>query len=147
MREIPIGKAELVRSGIHVAILSFGTLLPAAQQAGEVLSASVVNMRFVKPLDEELIIEIAATHDLIVTLEENVVAGGAGSAVNEFIATTNFNTPILNLGIPDQHINQASQQEQLASCGLDVDGIIKSISSSPYYQAEYKQTEKKSTTA
>jgi len=146
MTDLPIGKADLVRSGSEIAILSFGTLLPAAMAAAESLNATVVNMRFVKPLDEDMINQIAANHGLIVTLEENVVAGGAGSAVNEYLAIAQISTPCLNLGLPDRYIDQASQEQQLAACGLDVEGIVKSISRCRHYptllQAQ-EQLEKK----
>lgn len=138
MREIPLGKAQHVRHGANVAILSFGTLLPAALEAAQTLNATVVNMRFVKPLDEDMISKIAETHDLLVTLEENVVAGGAGSAVNEYLAATEYTKPVLNLGLPDRYIDQGSQQQQLAECGLDAAGIIKSISSSAFYSPSLK---------
>lgn len=134
MTEIPLGKGKLVRHGHHVAILSFGTLLPRALEAAEAINATVVNMRFVKPIDEELVNDIASRHDLIVTIEENVIAGGAGSAVNEYLSANQFATPTLNLGLPDRYIDQASQQQQLAICGLDADGIIKSIEASRFFQ-------------
>ena len=135
MSEIPLGKGLIVRNGgtsdsggrIRVAILSFGTLLPAAMQAAEALDATVVNMRFVKPLDEKLVSEIALKHDLIVTVEENVVAGGAGSAVNEYLASAEHIIPSLNLGLPDRYIDHGSQEQQLAECGLDAAGIEASI--------------------
>jgi 1-deoxy-D-xylulose-5-phosphate synthase len=133
MREIPLGKAEIVRRGRGVAILCFGTLLETALQVGEEINATVVNMRFVKPLDEELISEMAATHDLLVTLEENAIAGGAGSGVNEHLATQELSTPILNLGLPDRYIDHGSQDQQLAACGLDKDGIIGSIKKSSHF--------------
>jgi 1-deoxy-D-xylulose-5-phosphate synthase len=141
MSEIPLGKGKLVRQGQHVAILSFGTLLPAAIEAADAINATVVNMRFVKPIDGQLVNDVAASHDLIVTLEENVIAGGAGSAVNEYLSANQITTPTLNLGLPDQYIDQASQQQQLASCGLDADGIIKSITSSKFYQADFNAPE------
>ena len=135
MQEIPLGKGEIVRHGHNNAILSFGTLLPAALEAADALDATVVNMRFVKPLDEALVSEIAATHDLIVTLEENVVAGGAGSGVNEYLAAAGLANPTLNLGIPDQYLDHGSQTSQLAQCGLDSDGIQNSIMASPHYRS------------
>jgi 1-deoxy-D-xylulose-5-phosphate synthase len=141
MTEIPLGKGKLVRRGQHVAILSFGTLLPAAIEAAHAINATVVNMRFVKPIDGQLVNDVAASHDLIVTLEENVIAGGAGSAVNEYLSANQLTTPTLNLGLPDQYIDQASQQQQLAICGLDADGIIKSITSSKFYQADFNAPE------
>ena len=139
MSKILLGKANTVRNGSKVAILSFGTLLPAAMEAGDALDATVVNMRFVKPLDHELINQVAKSHDLIVTLEENVIAGGAGSAVNESLAEQQFAVPILNLGLPDQYIEHGTQAQLLAECGLDAKGIIKSIKSSAYYSESSKQ--------
>lgn len=135
MTEITLGKGKLVRRGQHVAILSFGTLLPAAIEAAQAINATVVNMRFVKPIDEALVNDIARSHDLIVTLEENVIAGGAGSAVNEYLSANQLVTPTLNLGLPDRYIDQASQQQQLSICGLDANGIIKSITASEFYQS------------
>ncbi len=117
-----------------MAILSFGTLLPAAIEAATKLGATVVNMRFVKPLDEKLINELANTHDLLVTLEENVVAGGAGSGVNEALSAAGISTPTLNLGLPDRYIDHGSQTALLAECGLDAIGIEQSIVNSPFYQ-------------
>ena len=139
MTEIPLGKANMVRQGGKVAILSFGTLLPAAIEAGEALGATVVNMRFVKPLDDELVSQVAKSHDLIVTLEENVIAGGAGSAVNESLANQQFAVPILNLGLPDEYIEHGTQAQLLAECGLDAKGIIESIKGSAYYSESSKQ--------
>ena len=139
MTEIPLGKANTIRNGVNVAILSFGTLLAPAIKAGEALDATVVNMRFVKPLDDKLISQVAETHDLIVTVEENVIAGGAGSAVNEFLAANQFSTPVLNLGLPDQYLEHGSQEQLLADCGLDIDGIINSIRSSVYFSESPKK--------
>lgn len=135
MREIPLGTAEKIISGEQIAILSFGTLLAAATEAGQALGATVVNMRFVKPLDHTLIAEIAHSHDLIVTVEENVIAGGAGSAVNESLATQGIVKATLNLGLPDRYIDQGSQQQLLAECGLDAQGIINSIQNRTDYHA------------
>lgn len=134
MTEIPLGTAVTVQKGSQVAILSFGTLLPAALEAAKVLGATVVNMRFVKPLDESIIAEVAKLHDLIVTLEENVVAGGAGSAVNESLASQDLTIPTLNLGLPDRYIDHGSQTQLLAECGLDADGIISSVMKSSHYR-------------
>ena len=133
MKEIPLGKSLTVRKGQKVAILSFGTLLPAALEAAKTLEATVVNMRFVKPLDEALIIELAQSHDLLITLEENVIAGGAGSGVNELLSALSIATPTLNLGLPDRYIDHGSQSALLSECGLDTLGIIKSITASPFY--------------
>ncbi len=130
MTAIPIGKGEIVRRGERVAILVFGTLLIPALDAAKRVNATVANMRFVKPLDEDLVKQLAKSHDLIVTLEENVVAGGAGSGVNELFAASDpqQNRPrLLNLGIPDRFLDHGSQSEVLADCGLDPGGIYKSI--------------------
>ncbi len=124
---LPMGKAELRRQGRGAALLAFGTLLASALEAAKTLDASVVNMRFVKPLDEGLILEMARTHRLLVTLEENVVAGGAGSAVAELLAREGVEVRCLHLGLPDRFLDQASQQEQLAECGLDVPGITAAV--------------------
>ncbi|WP_299728702.1 1-deoxy-D-xylulose-5-phosphate synthase [uncultured Endozoicomonas sp.] len=127
LEPLPIGKGEVRRQGNRVAILVFGTVLGNALEAGEVLDATVVSMRFVKPLDESLIRELAAHHELLVTVEEGCIAGGAGSGVLEFLQQQEINVPILNLGIPDIYIEAASHQDQLTQCGLDKDGIIKSV--------------------
>ena len=134
MTEIPFAKGQIVRQGSSVAILSFGTLLPAAHEAAQKLNATVVNMRFVKPLDGALIEELASNHDLLVTLEENVVAGGAGSGVNEYLSNAAISTPTLNLGLPDRYIDHGNQTDLLAECGLDAAGIESSVRSSPFYQ-------------
>ena len=128
MREIPLGKAQLRRRAnpqipVQVALLAFGTMVAVAEQVGEALGAAVVNMRFVKPLDEELIIDIADSHDLLVTIEEHVIAGGAGSAVGEVLQRHARAVELLHLGLPDAHIGHGTQAEQLAECGLDVDSI------------------------
>jgi 1-deoxy-D-xylulose-5-phosphate synthase len=124
---LPIGKGEIRRQGKRVALLAFGTLLAPALEAGEAFNATVANMRFVKPLDEELILELARSHELLVTLEENAVAGGAGSAVNELLAAAGVTCPIANLGLPDRFIEHGDHKELLAQCGLDVAGIRRSI--------------------
>ncbi len=123
LRELPWGKGEMVFRGGDIAILSFGTMLDTAKQVAALLHASVVNMRFVKPLDEELVEQVAADHSMLVTLEENVLAGGAGSAVNEFLASSGIQVKTLNLGLPDEFIEQASQQEQLEQAGLSVEQV------------------------
>ncbi len=126
-KPIPIGKAELRRRGRDVVILAFGSMLTAALAAAELIDASVVNMRFVKPLDEDLIVEMAQAHRLVVTVEENVVAGGAGSGVNEVLAAQRLAVPILNLGLPDRPLEQASVAEMLTECGLDAAGLCRQI--------------------
>jgi 1-deoxy-D-xylulose-5-phosphate synthase len=127
MSLLPIGKAEVKRLGKHLAILAFGSMVTPALVGGETFDATVVNMRFVKPLDEALILELAETHELIVTVEENVIAGGAGSAVNEFLVRQQRLLPSLILGLPDRFVEQGSREECLNACGLDKDGIIASI--------------------
>ena len=137
MRALPIGKAEIRREGggggavdMPVAILAFGSMVAPAEQVGRELDATVVNMRFVKPLDEALVAEMADTCALLVTVEEHVVAGGAGSAVNELLRRTHHprrNIEVINIGLPDEHLGHGSQQEQLAACGLDADGIKRRI--------------------
>jgi len=124
---IQLGKGEICRSGKGVAILVFGTLLETALQVAEDIDATVANMRFVKPLDEELAQTIARSHELIVTIEENVVAGGAGSAVSECLLGAGFATARLSLGIPDRFIEHAERLEQLKDCGLDAAGIRAAI--------------------
>ncbi len=124
---LPLGKAEMRREGQKIALLAFGSLLHTALQAAETLNASVVNMRFVKPLDSALLMAIAERHELIVTLEENVIMGGAGSAVNECLHAHGLRVSVLNLGLPDQYIQQGSQSQLLADVGLDKKGILRSV--------------------
>jgi 1-deoxy-D-xylulose-5-phosphate synthase len=127
MRALPIGKAEVRREGRRVAILAFGTLLKAALEAGEELDATVVNMRFVKPLDDALVAQLARAHALLVTVEDNVAAGGAGSAVAESLAAQGIVAPILHLGLPDEFIEHGDQNQLLAAAGLAEDGLLASI--------------------
>jgi 1-deoxy-D-xylulose-5-phosphate synthase len=127
MKILPIGVAQTVRQGRRIAILAFGTMLNPSLKVGGDLDATVVNMRFIKPLDRELILNLATSHELFVTVEENVVMGGAGSAVNELLHDEQCNVPTLNLGLPDQHIEQGSSAEMLAACGLDTAGIHHAI--------------------
>ena len=127
MTALPLGKAEIRRTGEKIAILSFGTMLATALQVGEQLNATVVNMRFVKPLDEALIKSLATEYNLLVTLEENVVQGGAGSGVNEVLAAIQPTISILNLGIPDEFIHHGNPQELLAQNNLDIEGIKTTI--------------------
>ena len=121
------GKAEVRRTGREIAILAFGPMLDAALTVGEELDATVVNMRFVKPLDTDLLHELSRSHGLLVTLEENSLAGGAGSAVNEFLVSAGLPPARLTLGIPDRFIQHGERTEQLTDCGLDVDGIRRAI--------------------
>ncbi len=127
MRALPVGEGVVRQQGKRVAILSFGTLLANALQAAEALNASVCDMRWVKPLDESLIARMATEHELLVTLEENTVSGGAGSAVNEYLAGIGVVMPVLNLGLPDAFIEHGKHAQLLASVNLDADGIQRSI--------------------
>ncbi|MGR9072079.1 MAG: 1-deoxy-D-xylulose-5-phosphate synthase [Gammaproteobacteria bacterium] len=124
---LPIGKAEIRRKGARIALLAFGSMVAPALEAGRELNATVVNMRFVKPLDEDLIREIADSHEAFVTVEENVIAGGAGSAVAEFLRRENINLPVLHIGLPDEFVEQGTREELLALCGLDSHGILQSV--------------------
>jgi 1-deoxy-D-xylulose-5-phosphate synthase len=127
MTALAIGKGVSKRTGSKVAILSFGTLLESAVQAAEALDATVVDMRFVKPLDQQMILDLANSHQLLVTLEENSIAGGAGSAVIELLAEHEVVMPILQLGLPDKFIDHASHQQQLSLAGLDAQQIQERI--------------------
>ena len=127
MSTIQIGSAELRRHGQDVVILAFGSMLWAALEAAEELDASVINMRFVKPLDEETLIRAAKSHHLIVTVEENALHGGAGSAVNECLHRAGVQSNVLNLGLPDQFVEHGDTAGLLADCGLDAKGICQSI--------------------
>ncbi len=126
--ELPIGKGELRRQGRRVAILAFGTLLSAALEAGATLDATVANMRFVKPLDEALVRELAASHDALVTLEENVVIGGAGAEVARVLENAGIVKPLLRLGLPDRFIEHGEQKEMLAELGLSGVALTERIS-------------------
>ncbi len=123
LEPLPVGKAELCREGGEVALLVFGSPLAAALEAAQRLDATVANMRFIKPLDEECIGRLAASHTLLVTVEDNAVVGGAGAGVAEALARHGTPVPLLMLGIPDHFIEHASREQQLAECGLDADGI------------------------
>jgi len=127
LEPLPMGRGEIRRQGHEVAILSFGSLLDRALAAAEALGATVANMRFVKPLDTELLQQLLAGHRLWVTLEDNALAGGAGSAVAEWLADQGQAMPLLRLGLPDAFIEQGSRDELLAECGLDAAGIRRSI--------------------
>ncbi len=124
---LAIGKAQLRHAGSRIALLAFGALVPAAQQVGESLGLTVVNMRFVKPLDRALMLELAGEHEGFVTLEDNVIAGGAGSGVAELLAAEGITLPVLHLGLPDSFQAHASREELLAEAGLDAEGIRSAI--------------------
>ena len=122
-----IGKGVLLKQGQKVAILAFGSMVAPALKAAEELHASVANMRFVKPLDTALVEQLAQSHDLIVTLEEGAIMGGAGSAVAEALAAAGIVKPILQLGLPDKFIDHGEVPSLLAQCGLDAAGIVTSV--------------------
>jgi 1-deoxy-D-xylulose-5-phosphate synthase len=123
LETLPIGKAEVRRRGARIALLAFGAIVPAADQVGAELGVTVVNMRFVKPLDRTLLLELAKTHEGFVTLEDNVVAGGAGSGVAELFAAEGIAMPMLHLGLPDAFQHHGSREQLLAEAGLDAAGI------------------------
>lgn len=127
LETLQIGKAQLVRQGQKVAILAFGSMLHPALQAAEAVDATVVNMRFIKPLDEAMVLEMARTHDHIVTVEENAIMGGAGAAVMECLQAHHMTKSIICLGLPDQFIEHGSHETMLAECGLDKTGICAAI--------------------
>jgi 1-deoxy-D-xylulose-5-phosphate synthase len=127
MKPLPVGKGEVRREGKRIAILAFGSMLGAALEAGAELNATVANMRFVKPIDRELALRLATQHELVVTIEENVVAGGAGSAVAEALAADGVMIPILMLGLPDAFVEHGDPQQLLADCGLDGAGIVRAV--------------------
>ncbi len=129
MQALPLGKGRVVREGKGTAILAFGTLLQQARAAAEALDATLVDMRFVKPMDEALVLSLAASHDHFVTLEDNAIMGGAGSAVNELLMGCKQCKPVLNLGLPDRFIEQGTQDEIYALLGLDSVGIQTRIES------------------
>ena len=126
---LPLGQGKIERRGKRIALLSFGALLQEALVAGAHFDATVANMRFIKPLDETLLFDIAAKHDLLVTLEDNVVFGGAGSAVNEALAAHQRLIPVLNLGLPDRFQDQGTREELLTDAGLDSGAIIAAVES------------------
>ena len=132
LRTLPLGKGEIRRksnapAGQRVAILAFGTLLYAALEAAEGFDATVANMRFVKPLDIDLIKSLAADHDYLVTIEDGAIAGGAGGACLEALSSLGINKPLLQLGLPDEFIEHGDYQLLMTKCGLDVEGITNSI--------------------
>ena len=124
---MPIGKAELLRQGRRIALLAFGSMVAPAREVGERLDATVVNLRFVKPLDETTIRAVAATHDVLVTLEENAVIGGAGAEVARIVQTLDTPPRLLRLGLPDRFIEHGDPALLLRLVGLDADGIQAAI--------------------
>jgi 1-deoxy-D-xylulose-5-phosphate synthase len=128
MSALPLGRAQLKREGRSgLALLAFGALVEPAQRVAERLDATLVNMRFVKPLDADLVVSIAARHRAIVTLEENATAGGAGSGVGELLAAAGLQVALLHLGIPDRFIEHGSREECLQAAGLDAASIAGAV--------------------
>jgi 1-deoxy-D-xylulose-5-phosphate synthase len=124
---LPLGKAELKRQGQEIVIFAFGSMLHPALQAAEKLNATVINMRFIKPLDQAMVIEMANSHTMLVSIEEGCIMGGAGSAVAEALAQAGIAKPLLILGLPDQFIDHGDPALLLAQCGLHPEGIEASI--------------------
>lgn len=124
---IPLGQSERLRQGERIALLAFGSMVPVAAEVAEQLNASLINMRFIKPIDEEAIKAAADQHDLLVTLEENAVMGGAGSAVAEVINAWGITTKLLQLGLPDAYVDHGKPADMLASIGLNAEGILAAI--------------------
>ena len=127
LKAIPLGQSKLCREGKNIVLLNFGTLLPESLQVAEQINATVIDMRFVKPLDEKVLLHISQSHNILVTIEENSVKGGAGSAVNEFLLSKKIKCDILNIGLPDMFIPQGSQQEMRDEVGLNAKHIIDKI--------------------
>jgi 1-deoxy-D-xylulose-5-phosphate synthase len=127
LEPLEIGKGVIRRQGSKVALLVFGVQLAEALKVAENLDATVVDMRFVKPLDEALVRELAGSHELLVTIEENAIMGGAGSAVSEFLSAEGVLKPMLHLGLPDVYVEHAKPAQMLAECGLDAAGIEASV--------------------
>jgi 1-deoxy-D-xylulose-5-phosphate synthase len=127
MQACPIGKAKVVREGKRIAILVFGALMSLGQQVAEEIDATLVNMRFVKPLDKDLLTKLALSHELFITLEENVIQGGAGSGVAEYLNAVGLSCPIYHFGLPDQFIAHAEHHEQLQQCELTLPAILRTL--------------------
>ncbi|MFY9723491.1 MAG: 1-deoxy-D-xylulose-5-phosphate synthase [Azonexus sp.] len=124
---LPLGKGEIRRQGKGVALLAFGSLVASAVAAGDELDATVANMRFVKPIDAELIVQLAGNHSLLVSIEENSIIGGAGSEIERVLAERGMKVPLLRLGLPDHFIDHGEQGQLLAELGLDKDGIVRAV--------------------
>ena len=127
MQALAIGRGRIVRHGSRVALLAFGSMVKPALDAAESLDATVADMRFVKPIDEALVAELAAGHDYLVTLEENVIMGGAGSAVLEYLARAKLDKPVLQIGLPDQFVEHGDPGVLLMHCGLNAEGVSRRI--------------------
>ncbi len=133
MRMLPIGRGEIRREGEKIALLAFGSMLKPCLEAADELNATVVNMRFVKPLDDDLVASLALRHEVLVTVEENTIMGGAGSAVIESLASAGVKIPVLQLGLPDIFIDQGDPSQMLADCGLDKASIVR-VGESPIHR-------------
>jgi len=140
MELLPAGKAELRRKGHSVAMLAFGSGLQPALEAAQQIDATVINMRFVKPLDDDIVLQMADNHDLLVTIEDNAIMGGGGSAVNESLAAHGLNHPVINLGLADYFADQGSREQLLSDYHLDVNGIINAVNG--YFQQQPCQINK-----
>lgn len=127
MQALPIGKARVLKEGRQVAFLAFGSMVQPARLAADALGATLIDMRFVKPLDEAVILEMAARHALLVTVEENAIMGGAGSGVSELLAMHGLAMPVLHLGLPDEFVEHGKPSELLHEVGLDADGILAQV--------------------
>jgi len=127
LETLPLGKGEVRRKGKQVALLAFGSMLTPALKAGETLDATIANMRFVKPLDAELVLQLAANHDLLVSIEENALIGGAGAEVARVLESSGLRTPLLRLGLPDKFVDHGDTALLLAEVGLDDVGIVRSV--------------------
>ena len=130
MSEIPIGKSRTLLKGSGVALLAFGSMVSTCREVAERLGATLIDMRFVKPLDRQAIIDAATGHELLVTVEENATAGGAGSGVNELLATEGITVPMLNIGLEDRYIQHGTRSECLHLAGLDAEGVLERIRAS-----------------
>jgi 1-deoxy-D-xylulose-5-phosphate synthase len=127
MTALAIGKAEVQHQGSKIAILAWGSMVTPALVAGKQLGATVVNMRFIKPIDEALVLELAKSHYIIITVEENALSGGAGAMVAQLLQRQRILMPVLNIGLPDAFIEQGTREQLLTFCGLDSQGILKQI--------------------
>ena len=127
MQSLAIGKAQIRRRGKIIALLAFGSMVSVAEEVAQKIDATVINMRFVKPLDEGMVVQMASEHERLVTLEDNAVMGGAGSAVNECLVARGISIPVCNIGIPDRFLDQGERGELLAEAGLDAAGVFKRI--------------------
>jgi 1-deoxy-D-xylulose-5-phosphate synthase len=127
LRVLPLGRGEVIRRGREVALLAFGSMVAPALEAADRLDATVANMRFVKPLDEDLILQLGRSHRILLTVEENVVAGGAGSGVTECLSAHGLSVPVVHLGLPDRFVEHGEREELLEDCGLDAAGIARAV--------------------